>query len=497
MRKHPGRIPALALTATLLLPGFLVSTAGAALAAPTATESPAAPTPAANVVASPTTSPTVPTVPTPPATQAPEVPAPPSAPASMDQPVPTKEPTGSVAGPSAPLPAPNKSGSALAAPYAAAAVSDPYLAQVLAGINKVRAANGAGPVVWNATISTGSQQWAATLNTRINKDGDLDMSKIHRTDAGLSILPKGADMYWEIIGINNTPQNIVDWWMGSPAHRTAMLDKRATDIGIGQVKTTKAGWGGMTIVVANLAGYESSRVNQPQPALPPVVAMPAGAVAVSGKWAGDGKSYVGWFKDGRWCLEMPASPQNTARCFYFGYIGDKPVVGDWDGDGTATVGIVRSATWQLNNNLNKLTVDQIQTFGVASDVPLPGDWNGDGKTTPGLFRRGSWFLTNSQARWPGVDTVSNYGNPTDTPLVGDWNGDRKDSFGLWRSKFFYLSDDVVQPVITTSFVYGVSADTPAAGDWDGDGRTTVGIVRDGTWHLTNNLVTRKVDSVRN
>lgn len=180
------------------------------------------------------------------------------------------EPTGSVAGPSAPLPAPNKSGRSIATPYAAAAVSDPYLAQVLAGINKVRAANGAGPLIWNATISTGSQQWAATLNARLNKDGGLDMSKVHRSDAGLSILPKGADMYWEIIGINNTPQDIVDWWMGSPAHRTAMLDKRATDIGIGQVKTTKAGWGGMTIVVANLAGYESSRVNQPQPAPVPV-----------------------------------------------------------------------------------------------------------------------------------------------------------------------------------------------------------------------------------
>ena len=96
------------------------------------------------------------------------------------------------------------------------------------------------------------------------------MNRLHRSDAGLSILPAGADMYSEIIGINNSPQDIINWWMGSPAHKAALLDKRATDMGMGQVKTTKAGWGGMTVVVANLAGYASSRPAQPQPAPVPV-----------------------------------------------------------------------------------------------------------------------------------------------------------------------------------------------------------------------------------
>lgn len=495
MRKHSGRIPALALAATLLLPGFLVSGATPVLAVPTATESPAAPTPAANVMvgpsADPTETPTAATTPATtaePATEASATSAP--APETTEQPVPSMEPTGSVAGPSAPLPAPDKSGRVPAAPYAAATVSDPYLAQVLAGINKVRAANGAGPVVWNATISTGSQQWATTLNTRLN-NGTLDMNNLHRADAGLSILPKGADMYWEIIGINNTPQNIVDWWMGSPAHRTAMLDKRATDIGIGQVKTTMAGWGGMTIVVANLAGYESSRPGKPQPQTK--IDMPAGAIALSGKWAGDGKSYVGWFKDSLWCLEMPA---NTRKCFYFGVQGDKPVVGDWDGDGTATVGIVRSGQWQLNNNLNKLTVDQVQVFGIATDTPITGDWNGDKKTTIGIFRNGGWQITNSQALGPGVDISANFGVASDTPVIGDWNGDKKDTFGVWRSGVFWLTDSQVLPSVSYVAGFGIATDRPATGDWDGNGRTTVGIVRDGTWHLTNNMVTRTVDSVR-
>ncbi|MCQ9165907.1 CAP domain-containing protein [Arthrobacter sp. STN4] len=152
---------------------------------------------------------------------------------------------------------------------AASNVPDPFLAQVLAAANKVRWANGAGPLTWNPAIATGSQQWATKLNGQINA-GTLDMAKLHRTDYGLSILPQGSDMFSEIIGINNTPQQIVDWWMGSPGHRAALLDKRATDIGMGVATTTKAGWNGMTVVVANLAGYPATRATQPQPAPRPV-----------------------------------------------------------------------------------------------------------------------------------------------------------------------------------------------------------------------------------
>ncbi|PYI68941.1 hypothetical protein CVV68_03795 [Arthrobacter livingstonensis] len=172
--------------------------------------------------------------------------------------------------------APAPEAASRAAVPAAPTVSDPFLAKVLAVANSYRAANGAGPVVWNAAISTGSQQWAATVNGRIN-NGTVDMNKLHRTDYGRSILPKGADMSSEIIGINNNAQQIVDWWMGSPGHRAALLDKQATDIGFGQVKTTKAGWNGMTVVVANLAGYAASRAKQPQP--PPVPVANNGDVA--------------------------------------------------------------------------------------------------------------------------------------------------------------------------------------------------------------------------
>jgi uncharacterized protein YkwD len=238
MRKTLGRIAALTLTTVLVVSG--AGPALAEVAAPATVT--VTPTPTA-----PATATAVPTVPVPVAIP---VPGPPV----------TVTPT-------APVAAPNRT--TVVQGLAATTVSDPYLAQVLALANQLRVANGAGSLVWNPTIASGSQKWAATLNTRIDC-GTLDMNELHRSDAGLSILPAGADMYSEIIGINNSPQDIVNWWMGSPAHKAALLDKRATDIGMGQVKTTMAGWGGMTVVVANLAGYASSRPVQPAPAPVPV-----------------------------------------------------------------------------------------------------------------------------------------------------------------------------------------------------------------------------------
>ena len=154
----------------------------------------------------------------------------------------------------------------------AAPPQDPFIAKVLQLANQYRAANGAPPVVFNEAISSGSQAWAKEINDRINRN-TLNMAQIHRPDAGLSILPKGQDMYSEIIAINNNPQQVVDWWMASTAHRAALLNPRATDVGLGQVKTTKSGYGSMTVVVANLAGYASSRNPQgavPQPTVPAV-----------------------------------------------------------------------------------------------------------------------------------------------------------------------------------------------------------------------------------
>lgn len=233
----------------------------------------------------------------------------------------------------------------MAAPLSAPAANDAFVAQIRTAVNGYRAANGANPLAASSTIGAGSQQWATTLNRQINT-GSLDWNRVHRPDAGASILPKGFDMYSEIIAVNNNAQQVVDWWMGSPSHRAAMLDKRATDMGIGYVKTTKAGWSGMTMVVANLAGYPDSRNPQPQP-------QPnTGAVANAGDVAAvdaNGSLYIYPSTKGSdlWQREYVSSGWSGAQ---------QLVVADYNGDGIQDI----VAVWTSGN----LTVSYGQSNGT-------------------------------------------------------------------------------------------------------------------------------------
>jgi uncharacterized protein YkwD len=140
--------------------------------------------------------------------------------------------------------------------------SDSYTNQILTLINQKRAAVGSAPVKWNQSIGNISQDWADHLG-QATKDPNFDWAYIHRSDAGGSLLPKGATWYRENIGFNGSAQQIVDWWMNSPGHKAAMLDPKATDIGIGYIKQTAGPYAGLNQVVTNLAAYPN---NAPAPA---------------------------------------------------------------------------------------------------------------------------------------------------------------------------------------------------------------------------------------
>lgn len=135
--------------------------------------------------------------------------------------------------------------------------TDSYTNQVLTLINQKRAAVGAQPVKWNQSIGNVSQDWAEHLG-RATMDPNFDFANIHRADAGGSLIPAGATWYRENIAFNFTATQIVDWWMNSPGHKAAMLDPRATDIGIGYVVPTSGPYAGWHQVVTNLAAYPGS-----------------------------------------------------------------------------------------------------------------------------------------------------------------------------------------------------------------------------------------------
>jgi len=214
-----------------------------------------------------------------------------------------------------------------------------------------------------------------------------------------------------------------------------------------------------------------------------------GATLLSGKWAGDGKSYTGWFKDGYWCLQMPSAPR---RCFGYGNPGDKPVVGDWNGDGRAGIGIFRNGMWWLVDDINTRAITKVVGFGVGSDTPIVGDWNGSGRDGIGIWRNSS-FQVSYSVNNPVVNEYSGFGIPSDTPIVGDWDGDGKTSIGVWRKGEWWLSNRIKSPVVSNFIAFGVSTDRPITGDWNGDRLTTVGIVRGNSWQLTNSLAKRTVD----
>jgi hypothetical protein len=140
--------------------------------------------------------------------------------------------------------------------------TDPVVKEILAQVNKYRAENGLSRVVWNQSISNVAQEWSEVQNTRINK-GTYSLETIHRSGYGTQQIPAGFDYGTEIIAYNTTPKAIVDWWMSSPVHRSIVLSPKATDIGIGYMQTTKAGWYGQYFAVANVAGYPTTRSSLP------------------------------------------------------------------------------------------------------------------------------------------------------------------------------------------------------------------------------------------
>ena len=219
---------------------------------------------------------------------------------------------------------------------------------------------------------------------------------------------------------------------------------------------------------------------------------PPDAAQFSGKWYGDGKSYLGWMLNGQWCLQRPS---NAPLCFLFGNPGDKPVVGDWNGDGTTTIGVVRNDHWFLSNSLTGGTIDASFSFGVSTDVPVTGDWAGTGRTGIGIFRDGLWALSNAPSGSPAVSGVAYFGQSGDVPVTGDWDANGSTTIGIFRTNLFALNNTVNSSAVATAFMFGDPGDRPVTGDWDGNRSATVGVRRGQNYYLTNSNESRTIDSI--
>lgn len=222
----------------------------------------------------------------------------------------------------------------------ATAYSDSFTKQTFDLINAERAKVGAKPFIWNQKIADVSQDWSQKLGVA-TMDPNFDWAKIHRADAGGSLIPAGATMYRENIAFNFTPAQIVGWWMNSAGHKAAMLDPRLTDAGLGYVVPSSGPYAGWHMVVSNMAAYPTSNP-APLPTPTPVSGNTLKAIDTAGNLWGysspgntslGGRAFVGggwgaakqilsvdWNSDGK--LDIVARWSNGYVTMYAGLGGD-------------------------------------------------------------------------------------------------------------------------------------------------------------------------------
>lgn len=188
----------------------------------------------------------------------------------------------------------------------------------------------------------------------------------------------------------------------------------------------------------------------------------------------------------RWEVQTPAG----ADVFYFGEIGDIPLVGDWDCDGIDTPAMYRTTDGHVYiRNAPDGLADPRPFWGRWDDVILAGDFNGDGCDTLATYQRvsGLIHLSNNLGSEPSVEYY--FGIPGDKPFVGDFDEDGVDELGLHResSGFVYMRFTHDIGFADAEFFYGIPDDRLVAGDWNGDGIDTVAVMRpgDGVFYLRN------------
>ena len=126
--------------------------------------------------------------------------------------------------------------------------------------------------------------------------------------------------------------------------------------------------------------------------------------------------------------------------FRFGERGDVALAGDWTGEGRTQIGYYRDGEWYLDLNGNgKWDADEdmfVRTNAPKDATPVVGDWNGDGLDNIGYFVDGRWFLdVNGDYAIDDKDGAPIlFGDDGDTPVVGDWDGDGIDELGVYREQ---------------------------------------------------------------
>lgn len=353
--------------------------------------------------------------------------------------------------------------------------------------NSDRAANGLGPLSYDAAASSVARTWSQQMAASgvLAHNPALTTQVTNQVTASWTRLGENVGYASSVVSVENA-------FMGSSGHRANILGA-FNRVGVG---TARSGNGTLWVTVVFIKGPALGTTLPPAPTAP----APSGAAwylrqstttgvadislsyglptdgPIACDWDGNGTDTVGIYRNGAFYLRNSVTSGVADRTIGYGMPGDVPVCGDWDGDGTDTIGIYRNGAFYLRNSNTTGGADLVVGYGMPGDRPVVGDWDGDGIDTIGIYRGAVFYLRDVNVS--GVaDRVVGYGMLGDKPVVGDWNDDRIDTIGIRRGSAFYLRDANSTGVADRTFVYGDSPDAPLTGDWDGNGSTTVGVVR--------------------
>jgi len=212
-----------------------------------------------------------------------------------------------------------------------------------------------------------------------------------------------------------------------------------------------------------------------------------GDIPITGDWNGDGHTRIGIYRPGNGLFILDTNGNgilDAGDAVFNLHIGkspgDIPVVGDWNGDGRSKVGYFRQGfLWILDTNGNHIFeqgIDQVYAFGgVAGDIPVVGDWSGTRTSKIGVFRQGFlWVLdANGNGTYDGPsggDLLFPYGGiPGDVPVAGDWTGTGIAQVGIFRQGFLWALDaNGDHQIGAGDFIFGyggIAGDIPVVGKW--------------------------------
>ena len=235
-------------------------------------------------------------------------------------------------------------------------------------------------------------------------------------------------------------------------------------------------------------------------------------IPVVGDWKGEGRDYVGIFKNGEWYLDRNGDGKWTAEDDIWANLGsmtDTPVTGDWDGDGKTDIGVF-GPNWDVDPFLlsveKGLPTDTKEYYSIsASDakesenVPIK-EISETGKSIASVdskigprtlqeFKKMSRVVARrssmKEARYDLIDHVFKLGSAGDYALTGDWTGDGISKIGYVHSGKVYLdrNGNGVLDDGETADIQIPEGYIPVVGDFNGDGVDTVGYFKDGEWQL--------------